>query len=85
MVRALGDAWSATRRYAVAFWLILVPSAYFWGFILDLGAKGLLIGVMTGCAASFLLQLHRFQQLIRQKVVAREAEIAAPPPLDPSA
>ena len=65
--RALGDAWSATARAAVAFWLIMVPTGWALGLGLGWGPAGLMVGVLIGCGAAFLLMAQRFAAMLRKR------------------
>lgn len=78
-VRALGDSWAATARYAVAFWLVGLPAAAALAFgvpSLDLpaiGAHGLIAGAFIGALTSFVLQGRRFQALSAAAESRRDA------------
>ena len=63
--RALGDAWNATARAAVAFWLVMVPGGWAMGVWLGWGPAGLMAGVVIGCAVAFVLMAERFTALLR--------------------
>ena len=66
-VRALGDVWASTRRYAVAFWGVMVPLGYWLAVPQGWGAAGLAVAVGVGCSVSMLLQGQRLLWLLRQE------------------
>lgn len=66
-VRALGDVWASTRRYAIAFWGVMVPLGYWLSILQGWDAAGLAIAVGIGCSVSMLLQGQRLIWLLRQE------------------
>ncbi len=66
-VRALGDAWTATALFFVAFIVVMTPLAYLLGVELGYGAEGLLAATVVGCALSAVLQSARFHRVVRKR------------------
>jgi len=75
-VRALGDAWTATALFFVAFIGVMTPLAYLLGIEFGYGAKGLMAATFVGCAVSAVLQSARFVRvaaLREREALAAEA------------
>ena len=66
-LRGLSDVWPATGLLMAGFWGTMVPSAWWLGVHLGLGAPGLVASVGLGCIAAVALLALRFN-----RVVARE-------------
>ena len=68
LLRAMGDAWTPVFIHAVAFWGVALPTAVWFGFVMDYGANGLMWGMACGVACAALIALARFHQLSRRGV-----------------
>lgn len=66
-VRALGDAWTATALFFLAFIGVMTPLAYLLGIEFGYGATGLLAATFVGCAVSAILQAARFAHVARKR------------------
>ena len=66
-VRALGDAWTATALFFVAFIGVMTPLAYLLGIELGYGAQGLMAATFVGCALSAVLQSARFSRVVAKR------------------
>jgi MATE family multidrug resistance protein len=64
--RALGDSYVASALYFVAFWVVMVPLAAVFVFVLDAGVVGLMWATFLGASLSLLLQGGRFAVLSRR-------------------
>ncbi len=62
--RALGDSWSTTLCFFVAFWCVMIPVALVLAFHTPLAEAGLFIGTAVGCIAAVTLLGVRFRQLL---------------------
>ena len=67
-LRGLSDVWPATVLLMAGFWGTMVPSAWWLGVHLELGATGLVASVGIGCIAAVALLALRLR-----RVVARAA------------
>ncbi|WP_349359059.1 MATE family efflux transporter [Stappia sp.] len=68
-LRGLGDVWWPTAWQIAAFWLVGIPVAWAGGLMFDLGAGGLIGGLLAGIVVSLAGLLLRFR-----RQVARHAE-----------
>ena len=67
-LRGLSDVWPATGLFMVAFWGTMVPSAWWLGVHLDLGAPGLVASVGIGCIAAVALLALRFRRVVARAI-----------------
>ena len=63
-LRGLSDVWPATGLFLAAFWGTMVPSAWWLGVHLELGAPGLVASVGIGCIAAVALLALRFRHIV---------------------
>ena len=59
-LRGAGDMLPAMGAYALGFILIGIPAAWLFAFRLNLGAPGLIYGLMTGVSVALAVLLLRF-------------------------
>lgn len=60
LLRGLQDSTVPMIMAAVSYWLIGLPSAYVFGFVLDWGAVGVWTGLVFGLASAAVLLMARF-------------------------
>ena len=60
------DVLYPTSFQAFAFLVVRISTCYLLTFTFGLGLKGLILGLMSGGATSFLLNISRFIYLIRR-------------------
>ncbi|MEM1046917.1 MAG: MATE family efflux transporter [Pseudomonadota bacterium] len=65
-LRGLGDVWIPLGLQISAFWLIGVPTAWYFGLHLEMGAPGLMIGIAVGVTLSFFALALRWAQASRR-------------------
>jgi MATE family multidrug resistance protein len=53
-LRGLGDVWWPTLLQIAAFWCVAIPVAYVTAIALDLGAGGLIVGLIAGVVVSLV-------------------------------
>ena len=63
-LRGLSDVWPATGLFMAAFWGTMVPSAWWFGVHLELGAPGLVASVGIGCIVAVALLALRFRRVV---------------------
>jgi MATE family multidrug resistance protein len=63
-LRGLGDVWWPTLLQIGAFWLVAVPCAYLTAITLELGAGGLIGGLIAGVVVSFTGLALRFRHRV---------------------
>ena len=63
-LRGLSDIWPATILLMAAFWGTMVPSAWWLGVHLELGAVGLVASVGIGCIIAVALLALRFRRVL---------------------
>ena len=63
-LRGLSDVWPATGLFMAAFWGTMVPSAWWLGIHLELGAPGLVASVGIGCIVAVTLLALRFRRVV---------------------
>ena len=63
-LRGLSDVWPATGLFMAAFWGTMVPSAWWLGVHLELGAPGLVASVGIGCIFAVALLALRFRRVV---------------------
>lgn len=64
-VRGMGDTWTATSRYAIAYLFVMVPAAYIFIHVFSMGTHGAIFAFGIGCSVSLILQLQRFRTLVK--------------------
>ena len=64
-LRGISDVWAATLRQAVAFWLIMMPIAWYAGVVRGGGAPALMFAAAVGTVAASLLLGLRFRHTVR--------------------
>ena len=62
-LRGVGDVWPATIRYLIAFWGVMVPTAYLLGVDRNLGAPGLMLSIAIGASVACVLLAIRFHHV----------------------
>ena len=62
--RALGDSWTTTLCFFLAFWCVMIPVGLVLAFHTGLAEAGLFIGTAIGCIAAVTLLGLRFRQLL---------------------
>jgi MATE family multidrug resistance protein len=62
-LRGMSDVRIPTLFTLLAYWILALPVGYFFSIILDLGASGVWIGLLTGLTATALLLIHRFRRI----------------------
>ena len=62
ILRGLMDVKVPTLITFTAYWIIGLPVAYFFGFILHFGVQGIWIGLLTGLTASAVMLTLRFNR-----------------------
>ena len=67
-LRGLSDVWPATGLFMAAFWGTMVPSAWWLGVHLELGASGLVASVGIGCVAAVALLALRFRRVVARAI-----------------
>ena len=67
-LRGLSDVWPATGLFIAAFWGTMVPSAWWLGVHLELGAPGLVGSVGIGCLAAVALLALRFRRVVARAI-----------------
>lgn len=63
-LRGLKDTQFPMYISFVAFWLIALPAAYIFAFVLHVGGVGLWLGLLTGVAFGTIILLLRFRWLV---------------------
>lgn len=61
VLRGLGDVNIPTFFTFIAYWLVGLPLAYYWGIVAQLGANGIWYGLTLGLLVSSALLFLRFQ------------------------
>ena len=67
-LRGLSDVWPATVLLMAAFWGTMVPTAWWLGVHLELGAPGLVASVGIGCVFAVALLALRFRRVVTQAI-----------------
>ena len=67
-LRGLSDVWPATGLLLVAFWGTMVPTAWWLGVHLELGASGLVASVGLGCVVAVALLALRFRRIVARAI-----------------
>ena len=76
-LRGMKDVRIPTVLSLIAYWVLGIPSCYFYAFILELGAEGVWYGYLTGLGAIAVLLTFRVYRLLRKiSVDARKAGLA---------
>lgn len=58
-LRGTGDVWVPMGVQTFSFWVVAIPSSFYFGFRQNLGAPGLILGLIIGvCVACILLGLR---------------------------
>jgi len=65
ILRGLGDVNIPTIFTFLAYWIIGLPFAYYWGIVLDAGAKGIWYGLSVGLLCSASLLYLRYNYVVR--------------------
>lgn len=64
-LRGLSDVWPATLLFFIAFWLVMVPAAYWFAVYMQQGVVGLIRGMLLGCIVAAVLLAVRFHWATR--------------------
>ena len=67
-LRGLSDVWPATGLLMAGFWGTMVPSAWWLGVHLELGAPGLVGSVGIGCIFAVALPVLRFRRVVARAI-----------------
>jgi MATE family multidrug resistance protein len=67
-LRGAGDVWASFAIQSGAFWIAAVPIAAALGIGADLGAPGLIYGILAGVTLSFALLAWRFHAVTRRAI-----------------
>jgi len=70
ILRGLTDVKIPTLITFVAYWIIGLPSAYLFGFVLGFGVSGIWVGLLISLAASAAMLTVRFIKKTKQLVVS---------------
>ncbi|MCP5151736.1 MAG: MATE family efflux transporter [Ectothiorhodospiraceae bacterium] len=65
-LRGMADVWPATLVYMVSFWAVMVPLGYWLSVRADMGAPGLMGGVLGGALVAALALAVRFDRVARR-------------------
>jgi len=66
VLRGLADVKVPTIVTLVAFWGMAIPIGYVLGFVLDMGAVGIWIGLLIGLSMAAIMHLYRFNSLTKK-------------------
>jgi len=72
-LRGMADVKIPTLVTLVAYWILALPAGYLLGFILNLGAIGIWIGLLAGLTVTAVLLFLRFHMLSNLKIAASRA------------
>ena len=67
LLRGIKDVKIPTYLIAVAYWIIGLPSGYFFGFILNMGAAGMWLGFIVGLTLAAVFLGWRFLSAVKHK------------------
>lgn len=73
-LRAAGDQMVASSLQVMAFLVLMVPAGWLFGFVFDLGGRGLMLAYVTGCVAASLSLGGRFAIIARRYAKASERQ-----------
>lgn len=68
LLRGILDMRVPTFLALFSYIIVCIPFAYFCGFILDLGAQGIWIGLLTGLVVASILLVTRFEYITRKRL-----------------
>lgn len=68
-LRGMADVKIPTLVTLIAYWILALPVGYLFGFILEMGATGIWIGLLSGLTVTAILLLIRFNRLSRSMMV----------------
>ncbi|MEM0938205.1 MAG: MATE family efflux transporter [Bacteroidota bacterium] len=63
VLRGLRDVKVPTAITFIAYWVIAIPVAYFFGFVLDWGISGIWYALLMGLSIAAIMHIWRFNQL----------------------
>ena len=69
-LRGLHDVNWPTIITVIAYWITALPLGYLLGFVLNMGAKGVWLGLLTGLTSAALLLYWRFTYISNKKLKA---------------
>lgn len=69
-LRGLADVKIPTYVTLFAYWGMAIPIGYFLGIVLEMGARGIWIGLLTGLTIAAILHLYRFRSLTSKLLIA---------------
>jgi len=78
VLRGMGDVNIPTGITFLAYWVVGLPTGYYWGIYLDQGAEGIWYGLVLGLAVSAILLYIRFKivskhhRLHQQIIIAKD-------------
>ena len=67
-LRGAADIWPTTWIGLTAFWIVMVPTGYWLGIVLDLQVQGLLIAELVGVGVAAILLAWRFHIISRRHI-----------------
>lgn len=65
-LRGIKDVRFPTAIALISYWMLALPSSYFYAFVLNLGAVGVWYGYLTGLGTAALLLTLRLQWLLKK-------------------
>jgi multidrug resistance protein, MATE family len=68
VLRSCGEVWTPVVMHGLSFWAIAVPLAAWLAFSQDMGAPGLMLGMLAGVISAALLLGLRFRWLSRRPI-----------------
>ena len=73
LLRGLQDTRVPMVFATISYWLLGLPASYLFGFVLDLGAKGVWLGLVVGLAAAAVSLFLRFWSQVGRAGLTAEA------------
>lgn len=67
-LRGMSDVKKPTLITLMAYWGLAIPASYVLGFVLDMGPKGIWLGLLIGLSVAAITLWFRFNQLCRIKI-----------------
>jgi MATE family multidrug resistance protein len=68
VLRGLTDVKGPTLITFIAYWILGLPTGYFFGFILDMQVYGVWLGFLIGLTASAVMLTLRFHSRSKRKI-----------------
>ncbi|MFY0652186.1 MAG: MATE family efflux transporter [Cyclobacteriaceae bacterium] len=73
-LRGLSDVKIPTYITLIAFWVFAIPIGYFLGISMDMGAKGVWVGLLLGLSVGAVFDFFRFKTLTAQLLYGGDSE-----------